>query len=107
MKLRGGVYFVDSLPRTKSGKLRRKEITDIATKLFHATMHMDAQIQLHLSEIPSEFRNLVELSKNDDNVIGKTLTKIANGGVVEIDQNCVDILNANNNNNNNELFNVY
>lgn len=104
--MRGGVYFVDSLPRTKNGKLRRKEITDIATELFRTTMDTDAQIQLHLSEIPQEFRNLVDLSRNEDNVLGTKLTKIPNGAV-EIEQKCVDILNSNNNNNNNELFNVY
>lgn len=104
LKLRGGVYFVDSLPRTKNGKLRRKEITDIATELFRATMDTDPQIQLHLSEIPSEFRNLVELSRNEYNVLGTKLKKMANGAA-EIEQKCVNILNSNNNNNN-ELFNV-
>lgn len=103
MKLRGGVYFVDSLPRTKNGKLLRKEITDIATEMFRAIMDTDADIQSHLSEIPLEFRKLVELSKNDETVLGSKLTKISNG-TVEIDQKCINLLNSNNNNN--ELFNI-
>lgn len=103
MTPRGGVYFVDSLPRTKNGKLLRKEITDVATELFQSIMDTDADIQAHLSEIPTEFRKLIELSKSDENVVSTKLTKITNG-TVEIDQKCVNILNSNNNNN--ELFNI-
>lgn len=33
-KLRGGVYFVDSLPMTPSGKMKRKECKKIATDLY-------------------------------------------------------------------------
>lgn len=103
LKLRGGVYFVDALPRTKNGKLLRKEITDVATEMFRAIMDTDADIQLHLAEIPEEFRKLVDLSKNDETVLGSKLTKITNG-TVEIDQKCLNMLTSNNNNN--ELFNI-
>lgn len=104
MELRGGVYFVEQpLPRTKTGKLRRKDITDIATELFRAIMDTDADIQSHLAEIPQEFRKLIDLSKNDETALGAKITKISND-TVEIDQKCINILNANNNNN--ELFNI-
>lgn len=33
-QLRGGVYFVDSLPLTPSGKVIRRKVRDIATKLY-------------------------------------------------------------------------
>lgn len=33
-KLRGGVYFVDSLPMTPSGKMKRREVKQIATELY-------------------------------------------------------------------------
>lgn len=34
-KLRGGVYFIDEIPATLSGKIRRNVATEIATKLFN------------------------------------------------------------------------
>ncbi|KAG4067927.1 hypothetical protein HA402_010613 [Bradysia odoriphaga] len=34
-KLRGGVYFVDSFPRTASGKVKRGEVRKIAIKLYN------------------------------------------------------------------------
>lgn len=37
-KLRGGVYFVDSLPLTPSGKFIRREVKNIATKLYEASI---------------------------------------------------------------------
>uniref|UniRef100_A0A1L8DYC8 Putative acyl-coa synthetase n=1 Tax=Nyssomyia neivai TaxID=330878 RepID=A0A1L8DYC8_9DIPT len=33
-RLRGGVYFVNSFPRTPSGKIKRNLVTEIATKLY-------------------------------------------------------------------------
>lgn len=35
-KLRGGVYFVDSLPLTASGKKQRTKVKSLATELFNA-----------------------------------------------------------------------
>lgn len=35
-QLRGGVYFVDSLPTTPSGKLLRRKVTETAIELFNA-----------------------------------------------------------------------
>lgn len=34
-QLCGGVYFVDNLPMTASGKVLRREVRDIATKLYN------------------------------------------------------------------------
>lgn len=38
-KLRGGVYFVESLPTTPSGKLLRREVKEIAIELYNARAH--------------------------------------------------------------------
>lgn len=76
LKLRGGVYFVQSLPKTNNGKLRRMEITDMAAEIFRATMHTDPDIQLSLSDIPEEIRNLIDLSTNNDSAIDSKLSKI-------------------------------
>ena len=35
-KLRGGVYFVDSLPLTPSGKMLRRKVKEIAIELYNA-----------------------------------------------------------------------
>ena len=34
-RLRGGVYFVDEFPMTPSGKIKRRYLRDLATKLFN------------------------------------------------------------------------
>lgn len=34
-QLRGGVYFVDSLPMTPSGKILRRKVRDLAIELYH------------------------------------------------------------------------
>ena len=77
----------------RHGLLLRKEITNIATEMFRATMDTDADIQSYLSEIPKDIRNLVDLSKNDDNVsCDLKLKKLINDHkTVEIDQNCVKL----------------
>lgn len=59
LKLRGGVYFVDSLAKTHSGKFIRKEITDTVKKLFIAAKESDPLIQLYLSDIPDDYRRLI------------------------------------------------
>ena len=59
LKLRGGVYFVDSLPKTPSAKFIRKEITDTVKKLFNAAKESDPLIQSYLSDIPDEYRRLI------------------------------------------------
>lgn len=38
-KLRGGVYFVDSLPTTHSGKIQRRKVQEIAFKIFKLSKH--------------------------------------------------------------------
>lgn len=58
-RLRGGVYFVDSLPNTHSGKLIRRKITEIATDMFKAAKSSDPDVQSYLREIPEEFRKLI------------------------------------------------
>lgn len=58
--LRGGVYFVDSLSKTNNGKLLRREITKIASKMFReAKQNNDPEIESYLSDLPIEFRQLI------------------------------------------------
>lgn len=59
LKLRGGVYFVDSLPKTPSGKYIRKEITEMLKKMFNATKENDPLIQSYLSDIPDNYKRLI------------------------------------------------
>lgn len=33
-QLRGGVYFIDAMPTTPSGKIRRSDVKRLATELF-------------------------------------------------------------------------
>lgn len=40
-KLRGGVYFVESLPTTASGKILRREVKDILIKRFNEQMSLE------------------------------------------------------------------
>lgn len=40
-KLRGGVYFVNSLPFTPSGKLLRKKVKQMAIELFNTRVADD------------------------------------------------------------------
>lgn len=59
-RLRGGVYFVDSFAKTLSGKAIRKEITELASKMFKSTRdNEDAEIHSYLSDIPEEFRKFI------------------------------------------------
>lgn len=59
LKLRGGVYFVDSLPKTHSGKFIRKEITHMLKKLFDELKSSDPLIQSYLSDIPDDYKRLI------------------------------------------------
>lgn len=58
-RLRGGVYFVDSLPKTFTGKPIRKEIVEIAAQRFKSIKESDPDIQSYLSDIPEKFRKLI------------------------------------------------
>lgn len=42
-KLRGGVYFVESLPMTPSGKIKRREVKKIATELYKKSQEQSQQ----------------------------------------------------------------
>lgn len=59
LKLRGGVYFVDLLPKTPSGKFIRKQITDVVKKLFNAAKDSDPRLQGYLSDIPDDYKRLI------------------------------------------------
>lgn len=58
-KLRGGVYIVDSLPKTHNGKIVRRTILEKTTKMFEAIKNIDLDIQSYLQDIPDEFRKLI------------------------------------------------
>lgn len=58
-RLRGGVYFVDSLEKNLNGKLMRKTVTEMATALFKAAKNNDPDIQSYLQDIPEEFRKMI------------------------------------------------
>ncbi|XP_063702827.1 probable 4-coumarate--CoA ligase 1 [Culicoides brevitarsis] len=38
-KLRGGIYFVKNLPMTPSGKVQRREVKELANKLYQSKIH--------------------------------------------------------------------
>lgn len=59
LRLRAGVYFVDSLPRTHNGKLIRNKITQMAAEMFKVAKENDPDIQKCLSEIPEEYKRLI------------------------------------------------
>lgn len=59
-KLRGGVYFVEFVPKTHSGKPIRSQITDLATEMFKAAKENDSDIQSYISDFPREFRKLIQ-----------------------------------------------
>lgn len=58
-KLRAGVYFVDSIPKTHTGKHIRGQATKLATQLFDKLKENDPVIKLFLSDIPEQFRKLI------------------------------------------------
>lgn len=59
LHLRAGIYFVDSLPKTHSGKFIRKEITEMLKKMFIAAKENDPLIQSYLSDIPDNYKRLI------------------------------------------------
>lgn len=61
-RLRAGVYFVDSLPKTSNGKLVHREITKLASEMFDVAKQSDPEIQSYFSDIPAEFEKLIQLS---------------------------------------------
>lgn len=58
-KPRGGVYFVDKLPKNHNGKLIRSEISHYATEQFRTARENDAELQSYLADIPEEFRAII------------------------------------------------
>lgn len=63
LKLRGGVYFVDSLSKTDTGKFRQRDITKLAAELFSRAKISDPDIQSYLLDIPEEFRTIIIKAK--------------------------------------------
>lgn len=61
-KLRGGVYFVESIPKTPIGKIQRTKAIEQAVKLFREAKENDIDVQSYLSEISHEFRTLIQIS---------------------------------------------
>lgn len=57
--LRAGIYFVESLPKTGSGKLVRREIAKVAIKMFEEAKESDPNIRSYVSDIPEAFRKLI------------------------------------------------
>lgn len=57
--LRAGVYFVESFPKTGSGKLMRGEITKIVREMFENVKQNDPDIRSYVSDIPEAFRKLI------------------------------------------------
>lgn len=55
-KLHGGIYFVNSLPKSPSGKLLRRMVTEQTMKLFREAKGNDKDLQSHPSDIPEEYR---------------------------------------------------
>ncbi|XP_031635418.1 4-coumarate--CoA ligase-like 7 [Contarinia nasturtii] len=60
--LRGGVYFVDSLPKTPSGKIIRRKVAELATEIFHKRGINDPDIQAYIADIPEEYHKLIAIS---------------------------------------------
>lgn len=59
LRLRGGVYFVEALPKTPSGKFIRRDITDTVKSMFDATKESDPLLQSYLSDIPDDYKRLI------------------------------------------------
>lgn len=55
-KPRGGVYFVDELPKNQNGKLLRGQITKLAMQWFKVALETDAELQSYLADIPEDSR---------------------------------------------------
>lgn len=59
LQLRGGIYFVDSIPKTHNGKFKRNKIVKMAEEMFKAAIKSDRDIQRYLSDIPNEYKKLI------------------------------------------------
>lgn len=57
--LRGGVYFVDSFPKTATGKIIRRKVTELATDKFYKAGVNNSDIQSYIADIPEEFHHLI------------------------------------------------
>lgn len=58
-KPRGGVYFMNELPKNHNGKLIRREITKYATQQFRIARKNDAELETFFVDFPKEFRDIV------------------------------------------------
>lgn len=58
-KLRAGVYFVNSLPKTTSGKPMHSKIVEITAELFNVAKYNDPIVKSFLMDIPTEFKHLI------------------------------------------------
>lgn len=58
-RLGGGIHFVDSMPKTNSGKVIRREVMEMASEFFKTARNTDPHIQSYLQEIPEDFRDLI------------------------------------------------
>lgn len=58
-KLRAGIYFIDALPKTNSGKPMRPKIIAMATELFKTAKQNDPIIKSFLMDIPVGFQHLM------------------------------------------------
>lgn len=67
LKLRAGVYFVDTLPRTHNGKLMRNKATKMAEEKFIIAMGNDPDVRNHLFDISVGYRKLIsQITLNND-----------------------------------------
>lgn len=60
-RLRGGIYFVDSLFKTHNGKLDRIQIRKQAAYLFYKAQNSDPDIQTLLNDFPEDYRKLIQM----------------------------------------------
>lgn len=61
LKLRGGIYFVQSLAKTNTGKLRREAITHRAAEMFREAIRCNSSdIRSYLADIPDQFIKIME-----------------------------------------------
>lgn len=59
LRLRAGIYFVDSIPKTPTGKFVRKKVMELAEQFFKVAKEVDPDVQKHLLDIPDEYKRLV------------------------------------------------
>lgn len=59
LKLRAGIYFVDAIPKTPTGKFSRKKVTELAEQHFKMAKQNDPDVQQHLLDISEEYRRMI------------------------------------------------